>query len=132
MTSDVLRLSDIVLPSWDDITALTGLSEPEAIVDHCLRLGAKVVALKLGADGALVASADERHRIAPFPCVPVDATGAGDTFGGTFVARLLAGDGLLQAGRYAAVAAALSTQGYGAVAPIPQAAAVRAALKEWR
>lgn len=132
VTSDVLRLSDIVLPSWDDITALTGLSEPEAIVDHCLRLGAKVVALKLGADGALVASADERHRIAPFPCVPVDATGAGDTFGGTFVARLLAGDGLLQAGRYAAVAAALSTQGYGAVAPIPQAAAVRAALKEWR
>lgn len=129
--SDVLRLVDIALPSWDDITAITGLTEPEAIADHCLRLGAKVVALKLGAEGALVASEAERHRVAPFPCRPVDATGAGDTFGGAFVARRVAGDGLLEAARYAAAAAALSTQGYGAVAPIPHADAVRAALKDW-
>lgn len=126
--SDVLRRCDIALPSWDDITAITGLTEPDAIVDHCLRGGARVVALKLGAEGALVASESERHRIAPFPCQPVDATGAGDTFGGAFVARLVAGDGLRAAGRYAAAAAALSTQGYGAVAPIPRADAVRAAL----
>jgi 2-dehydro-3-deoxygluconokinase len=127
--SDVLRLTDIALPSWDDITAITGLTEPDAIVDHCLHGGAKVVALKLGAEGALVASAGECHRIAPFPCQPVDATGAGDTFGGAFVARLVAGDELLDAGRYAAAAAALSTQGYGAVAPIPRADTVLAALK---
>jgi len=126
--SDVLRRCDIALPSWDDITAITGLTEPEDIVDHCLRGGAQVVALKLGAEGALVASESERHRIAPFPCQPVDATGAGDTFGGAFVARLVAGDGLRAAGHYAAAAAALSTQGYGAVAPIPRADEVRAAL----
>jgi 2-dehydro-3-deoxygluconokinase len=127
--SDVLRLTDIALPSWEDITAITGLTDPEAIVDHCLRLGAKVVALKMGAGGAMVASADERHRIAPFPCRPVDATGAGDTFGGAFVARRIAGDSLSEAGRYAAAAAALSTQGHGAVAPIPRADTVRAALE---
>lgn len=126
--SDVLRHTDIALPSWDDITAITGLAEPDAIVDHCLLLGAKVVALKMGAAGALVASADERHRIASFPCRAVDATGAGDAFGGAFVARLLAGDTLRDAGRYAAAAAALSTEGYGAVAPIPRADAVRFAL----
>jgi 2-dehydro-3-deoxygluconokinase len=125
----VLQRTDIALPSLDDMTALTGLHEPDAIVDHCLALGAKVVALKLGDQGALVASADERHRIAPHPCTPVDATGAGDTFGGAFVARRVAGDTLLAAGRYAAVAAALSTQGYGAVEPIPRAADVRAALR---
>jgi 2-dehydro-3-deoxygluconokinase len=126
--SDVLRRCDIALPSHDDIAAITGLTDPEALVDHCLQLGAGIVALKLGADGAIVASAAERHRIAPFPCAPVDATGAGDTFGGAFVARLVAGDGLRDAGRYAAAAAALSTEGYGAVAPIPRADAVRAAL----
>jgi 2-dehydro-3-deoxygluconokinase len=130
--NDVLRCTDIALPSWDDIRAITGLTDPDALVDHCLCLGAKVVALKLGAEGALVASADERHRIAPFPCTPVDATGAGDTFGGAFVARWVAGDGLHDAARYAAAAAALSTQGYGAVAPIPHAAAVRAALETKR
>jgi len=76
-----------------------------------------------------VADARERHRIAAHPCHCVDATGAGDTFGGAFVARRLAGDGLRQAGRYAAVAAALSTEGYGAVAPIPRADAVWHALR---
>ena len=127
--TDALRRCDIALPSLDDITALTGLADADALADHVLGLGARVVALKLGAEGALVASASERHRIAPFACTPVDATGAGDTFGGAFVARLVAGEGLLAAGRYAAAAAALSTQGFGAVEPIPHAAAVRAALE---
>lgn len=116
---DVMSLADICLPSYDDVVAVTGLKEPDALVDYCLKLGAKAVALKLGADGAIVANANERHRISPHPCKPVDATGAGDTFGGAFVARILASDTLLDAGRYAAVAAALSTEGYGAVAPIP-------------
>ena len=127
--ADVMRLIDICLPSYDDVLALTGIGDPDALVDHCLALGAKTVALKLGAQGAIVADVHQRHRIAAFPCKPADATGAGDAFGGAFVARLVAGDTLHDAGRYAAAAAALSTQGYGAVAPIPRAAEVRAALE---
>ena len=126
--TQALRRCDIALPSLDDVRALTGLDDPDALVDHCLALGARVVALKLGEAGALVATAQERHRIAPHPCQPVDATGAGDTFGGAFVARWVAGDTLLQAGRYAATAAALSTQGYGAVEPIPRRSEVEQAL----
>ena len=99
------------------------------MVDHCLRLGARIVALKHGAHGAWLADAERRIHVAPHPCRPVDATGAGDVFGGAFVARLVAGDDLESAGRYAAAAAALSTEGYGAVAPIPHAARVRAALR---
>lgn len=118
----------IALPGLDDLSALTGLHDPDALADHCLALGAREVALKLGAQGALVATAHERHRLAPHPCAPVDATGAGDTFGGAYLARRLAGDSPLQAGHYAAVAAALSTEGWGAVAPIPTAERVRAAL----
>jgi 2-dehydro-3-deoxygluconokinase len=127
--SDVIAHCDICLPSYDDVVAITGLKEPDALVDHCLRLGAKVVALKLGEQGAIVADAQQRHRIAPHPCKPVDATGAGDTFGGAFVHRFLQGDSLAQAGRYACAAAALSTQGYGAVAPIPSAQQVLQALQ---
>ncbi len=126
--SDVIARCDICLPSYDDVVAIFGLTDPDALVDHCLRLGAKQVALKLGEKGALVADANGRHRIDPFPCQPVDATGAGDAFGGAFVTRRLAGDSLLDAGRYAAAVAALSTQGYGAVAPIPRADEVRARL----
>ena len=58
----------------------------------------------------------------------VDVVLAGDTFDGSFLARLLAGDDLATAAAYANVAAALSTQGYGAVTPIPRADAVRAEL----
>jgi 2-dehydro-3-deoxygluconokinase len=42
---------------------------------------------------------------------------------------LLAGDAPLQAARYANAAAALSTTGYGAVAPLPKPDAVRALLE---
>jgi 2-dehydro-3-deoxygluconokinase len=126
--NDVIALSDICLPSYDDVVAISGLTDPDALVDHCLRLGAKTVALKLGEQGAIVATENERHRIAPAICQPVDATGAGDAFGGAFVARLIAGDSLPEAGRYAATVAALSTQGYGAVAPIPRAEQVRGVL----
>nr|WP_157039745.1 sugar kinase [Aquincola tertiaricarbonis] len=126
--TDVIGRCDICLPSYDDVVAIMGLSDPDALVDQCLRLGAGVVALKLGAQGAVVADGSRRYRIAPHACRPVDATGAGDTFGGAFVARLLAGDDLETAGHYAAVAAALATEGYGAVEPIPTHDQVRKAL----
>jgi len=130
--ADVIGLSDICLPSLDDITAITGIGEPDKLVDFCLERGARIVALKLGAEGALVADGGGRFRIAPKPCRPVDATGAGDAFGGAFLARIAAGDGVEAAGHYASMAAALSTEGYGAVEPIPRADKVWAALEAWR
>ena len=120
---------DIALPSLDDSQQLTGLSDPGAIVDFYLGLGAPLVALKMAGEGCLIATAGKRIRLVGHPVTPVDATGAGDTFDGAFLARLLAGDDLESAGRYANVAAALSTEGYGAVAPIPRRPEVLAALK---
>jgi 2-dehydro-3-deoxygluconokinase len=120
---------DVALPSLDDSQQLTGLTAPEDIANFYLGLGAPLVALKMGADGALIASADSRIRIPPHRVRAVDATGAGDTFDGAFLARLLAGDDVEAAARYANVAAALSTQGYGAVTPIPRKDEVMAAIK---
>lgn len=125
---ELMRHADICLPSYEDISALTGLEDADRLMDFCLEAGARVVALKLGAEGALLADGKRRIRIPPHPCRPVDATGAGDAFGGALLARLVAGDDLEPAGRYAAAAAALSTEGYGAVEPIPTAAQVRVAL----
>ena len=127
---DVISLSDICLPSYDDIVQLSDMKDADEIVDRCLALGPKIVALKLGADGTLIADRSRRFKIPPYPCAAVDATGAGDTFGGAFVARIVAGDEIEQAGHYAAAAAALSTQGYGAVTPIPTSDQVYALLKK--
>jgi 2-dehydro-3-deoxygluconokinase len=129
--TDMMGQCDICLPSYDDVVVITGIENEDALVDFALARGATTVALKLGDRGAIVASATERHRIPPYPVKPVDATGAGDTFGGAFVTRLMRGDDLLSAGRYAGVAAAISTTGFGAVGPIPTAEQVKAALASW-
>lgn len=121
---EAVALSDIILPGLDDAALLTGLSDPDAIADVYLGLGAGIVALTMGAEGTLVATPDERRRIKGRRVNAVDATGAGDTFDGAFLARLVAGDTPFEAARYANSAAALSTQGYGAVAPMPRRAAV--------
>jgi 2-dehydro-3-deoxygluconokinase len=125
---EAIRQCDICLPSWDDVTVLTGLTDRDAIVDFLLSQGPRIVALKLGRDGAYVATRDERRVVPAFEVEAVDAAGAGDCFGGAFVARLVAGDDPFAAARYANAAAALSTQGYGAVAPIPDRATVERLL----
>ncbi len=120
---------DIALPSLDDCQQLTGLQEPEAIAAYYLGLGAPLVALKLGAEGSLIATHQRQVRIPPYKVEAVDATGAGDTFDGAFLTRLLAGDDPETAARYANVAAALSTTGYGAVTPMPHKPDVLSVLK---
>ena len=120
--------ADYVFPGMDDAAVLTGLTDPDAILDFYLRLGPQVVLLKMGEDGAYLGLPDRRVRIPTHKVTVVDATGAGDALCGAFLARALAGDTPEAAARYAVVAAALKCSGYGAVAPIPHAAAVRAAM----
>lgn len=130
VTHATMALCDIALPGLDDAKQLTGLSDPDAIADFYLNLGPKLVALTLGAEGTLVATAEKRARVEGRRVWAVDATAAGDTFDGAFLARLVAGDTPFEAARYANASAALSTQGYGAVAPMPHKDAVNAFLAE--
>lgn len=121
-------MADIVLPGLDDAIQLTGLSEPDAIVDFYLGLGAKVVALTLGHQGSLVATPERRERFVPIKVEAIDATGAGDCYDGALLAEYLRTGDAFAAAAYANVAAALSTQGYGAVAPLPRRADVEARM----
>jgi 2-dehydro-3-deoxygluconokinase len=123
-----MELVDYALPGIEDVRTLTGLTDPDAMLDYYLKLGPKVVVLKMGEAGAYLATVDARVKIPAFAVRSVDATGAGDTFCGAFLARILAGDTPEPAARYAAVAAALKCTGYGAVAPIPTPERVFAAM----
>jgi len=118
-----------VFASEEDAEALTGLRDPDAILDFYHAIGPRIVILKQGEDGAMLATPETRIRIRPPKVASVDSTGAGDVLSGAFLARILAGDEPELAARYAVVAAALSTTGYGAVAPIPREANVRQAMK---
>jgi len=125
---EAMRSCDIALPGLDDGQALTGRSDADAIVDFYLRLGAPVVVLKLGKEGAIAATMRRRERIAGYSVAAVDATGAGDCFDGAFLAEYVARGDPFAAARFANVAAALSTLGYGAVAPLPRRLDVEAAI----
>ena len=123
-----LRSADWVLPSLDDARLLFDLDDPPRIVDACHALGSTTVVLKLGPEGSLVSDGARREHLPGKRVHAVDATGAGDCFDGAFVTRILAGDDPFTAARYANVAAALTTLGYGAVAPLPRAADVAQAM----
>ncbi len=92
--------------------------------------GARIIVLKCGTDGCLVVDGERVERIPSHQVASVDATGAGDCFDGAFAVRVLAGDDVVAAARYANAAAALATTGYGAVAPLPRDADVRALLAQ--
>ena len=119
-----LTLADIFLPSLEDMVALTGLSDPQEIVTWSHARGAKIVVLKLGAQGALVSDGTVRKALPGHAVTLVDATGAGDCFCGNLLARVCAGDDIFEAARYANAAAALAVQGFGAVGPLPNPAQV--------
>ncbi len=121
-------MAEIVLPGLDDAKLLTGLEDPDAIADVYLRMGAKVVALTLGHEGSLVATTERRERLVPIAVDCIDATGAGDCYDGAFLAEYIRTGDAFAAGAYANVAAALSTEGYGAVAPVPRRAQVEARI----
>lgn len=123
-----MALADIARPGLDDARRLTGLSTPDEIADFYLRLGPAIVALTLGREGCLVATRGERRIVPGIAVDAVDASGAGDTFSGAFLAEYLRGGDPFAAAEYANVAAALQTRGHGAVAPIPRRADVQAVL----
>ena len=116
-----IPLTDYFLPSLDDVRLVCGEDDPIAILDWCHRQGATTVVLKMGKEGSWVSKGEARTRIMAYPIEAVDATGAGDCFDGSLLARLAAGDDVVTAARWASAAAALTTTGYGAVAPLPTA-----------
>lgn len=76
------------------------------------RLGPDV-AVKLGADGAVAATADGPVRVRGRAVVPVDTTGAGDSFNAGFIAGLLDGATAADALRRAVASGAIAVTGWG-------------------
>ncbi|WP_300556357.1 sugar kinase [Limnohabitans sp. Rim8] len=113
-------LCDLFLPSLEDMIALTGLTQAADIIAWSHAQGAAQVVLKLGEGGAVASDGHSQRRLAGHTVTAVDATGAGDCFAGNLLARLSTGDDLWAATAYANAAAALSVQGFGAVAPLPR------------
>ena len=97
---------------------LSGEGTPEELALRLREAGFASVVLTLGARGALVAQ-EEVTQIPSPQVTPVDTTGAGDAFAGALCARLLDGDSLVDAARFAARVGAFTVTGAGAQASYP-------------
>ncbi len=113
---------DVFFPNLEEGQALTGLDEPEAVVRALAELypGA-LVALKLDAEGALVLDRGRVSRVAAATQTLLDATGAGDSFAGAFLARYLQNRDAAAAARFATGVSAWVVERLGA-RPEPDAA----------
>jgi ribokinase len=112
---------DVFLPNKEEGSALTGAKDPEDICRDLTEIyPTALVILKLDADGAMVWSDGEAHHIPPATNNLVDATGAGDSFAGAFLARHLAGADPIESARFATCIAAWVIEHPGA-RPTPDA-----------
>ena len=118
-THSTMEICDIALPSLEDERQIIYVGSPEDIVKFYHSLGASEVILTLGREGVVASDGSERNVIASENVQALDATGDGDCFNGAYLAGRLRGQSVFEAAAWANVAAALSTRGLGAVAPIP-------------
>jgi len=111
---------DVLKVSLEDAQLLCGLSEPHAIARHYRGLGARRVAVTLGAHGALIADGLDMTLVPAIDVPCIDATGAGDAFMGALLACLADGASSAEALRVANAVGAISTMKRGAINALPR------------
>ncbi|MFD2662750.1 carbohydrate kinase family protein [Paenibacillus thailandensis] len=117
--------TDIVKPSEDDSERLFGKDTPERQVEKFLELGAKLVVLTLGKDGAIASNGKETCVFDTFAAEVVDTTGAGDAFWSGFYAAAVKGYTIREALNLGFAVSAYKLKYTGAVADLPTLEAIK-------
>lgn len=122
---EFLRNSELITPNYEEAKKLAGLSEQTNVSDEELQQifaqkKIKKAIVTLGGKGVLVITPESCYRIPAFRSgIPVDTTGAGDTFNGVLTGALVLGMNFQEAVKVAVVAAGISVTRRGAVKCIP-------------
>ena len=105
----------ILFPNYEEGRVLTGCDEPDDIVRSLAKIYSEaLIILKLDADGALVFDGQASTQIPPATNNLVDATGAGDSFAGAFLAHYLKSNSAVDAAIFATKVAAWVIEHLGA------------------
>lgn len=107
-----------------------GTADPDEAADRLLGRGLAAAVVKLGADGVMVATPNERRRLSPYPVPVVCGLGSGDAFGGAFCHGLLSGWELADCVRYGNAAGAIVAGRMMCADDMPTAEEVDAFLAE--
>jgi 2-dehydro-3-deoxygluconokinase len=115
---EALSVTDIALPTFPDEQALYGDASPQATADRLAAAGVAEIIVKNGELPATVRHDGKTVTVdAVHVASPVDTTGAGDSFNGSYLAARLAGLPSVEATRKAHAVAAAVVQVRGALAP---------------
>lgn len=118
ISAETLAALDVLLVNEHEAAWLLGADvDPAKLLD----LGPRAAVVTLGAEGALVITAEGSTNIRSPKVEAVDTTGAGDGFTGALAAALAAGDDLQTAARKAVQVAAISVTRHGAQPSYPAA-----------
>lgn len=104
----ILALSDLFLPSGDEVFLFTAEARVEAAIADLLTRGPRAIVHKLGAEGVRYHDAAGSRFQPAYTVDEVDPTGAGDCFGGAFTVLWLRGTDVARALSLAAAAGALA------------------------
>lgn len=113
------REVDFFFPNELEGRIMTGLSDPDQVLEALAALGIAGAVLKLGASGAASIASGKIHRAQPPRVHAVDTTGAGDAFDAGFIDALLAGEPLSEQLHRGCLTGAASTRSAGALAGLP-------------
>ncbi|HUH39634.1 MAG TPA: sugar kinase [Castellaniella sp.] len=126
--NELASMADWVLPGLEEGRFLTGLQSPEDIARFYLDRGARLVVLKLGAEGAYFDTGTDQGRVPACRVESVvDTVGAGDGFAVGVVSGLLEGLELPQSIARGAWIGAQAVQVVGDTEGFPSRAALTAA-----
>lgn len=128
--SPMLDHVTIAIGNRKECEVAVGTSDPDEAADRLLERGLEAAVVKLGGDGVMVATADQRERLAPYPVEVVCGLGAGDAFGGAFCHGLLEGWSLPDIVRYGNAAGAIVAGRMMCADDMPTAAEVDEFLQE--
>lgn len=84
----ILKQTDIFLPSESEVTLLTNTDNEKQAIDYYLNNGISSIVVKKGNKGASYYSRKEFFDISPHLVKEIDPTGAGDCFGGAYIALI--------------------------------------------
>lgn len=108
---DIANRADIVMPGLDEAELLLGLTDKDEVCNYFLGKEAKIVAVKLGADGCYVKDKKEGVKVSGYNVSDLiqDTAGAGDGFAAGFLSGYLEGLSLKEIGEYANGVGAMAT-----------------------
>jgi len=115
----MIQKADIILTDPEDSEILIEERDPRKIARNLLVMGANIVVVKLGGEGALAATKEKVVRKSAFKVPVEDVIGAGDAFAAGFIASILKGEGVDKALETANVAGALVVMVRGDIENMP-------------